>query len=111
MLVVDEAGAGDTGAAAQRAQVMAGLPILELTDAAQALAGQLIGQGLVPKTSVEDSLHIALATVHGMDFLLTWNFRHINNAEMKARIGAAIEAAGYECPVICSPEELGGEES
>ena len=72
---------------------MAGLPILELTDAAQELAGQLIGHGLVPKTSVEDSLHIALATVHGMDFLLTWNFRHINNAEMKARIGAAIEAA------------------
>ena len=94
MLVVDEAGAGDAGAAAQRAQVMAGLPILELTDTAQALAGKLIGQGLVPKTSVEDSLHIALATVHG-----------------KARIGAAIEAAGYECPVICSPEELGGEES
>jgi predicted nucleic acid-binding protein len=110
MLVIDEAGAGDAGAAAQRAQVMDGLPILELTDAAQALAGQLIGQGLVPKTSVEDSLHIALATVHGMDFLLTWNFRHINNAEMKARIGAAIEAVGYECPVICSPEELGGEE-
>lgn len=43
-----------------------------------------------------------------MDFLLTWNFRHINNAEMKARLGKAIEAAGYECPVICSPEELGG---
>jgi hypothetical protein len=57
---------------------LAGIPILELTDAAQALAGQLIGQGLVPKTGVEDSLHIALATVHGMDFLLTWNFRHIN---------------------------------
>lgn len=111
MLVVDEAGAGDADAAAQRAQVMAGLPILELTDSAQALAGQLIEQGLVPKTSAEDSLHIALATAHGMDFLLTWNFRHINNAEMKARIGAAVEAAGYECPVICSPEELGGEES
>jgi hypothetical protein len=56
-------------------------------------------------------LHIALATVHGTDFLLTWNFRHINNAEMKDRIGAAIEAAGCECPIICSPEELGGEES
>jgi hypothetical protein len=111
MLVVDEAGAGDPGAAAQRAQAMAGLSILELTDSAQALAGQLIEQGLVPKTSVEDSLHMALATVHGMDYLLTWNFRHINNAEMKARISAAVEAAGYECPVICSPEELGGEES
>jgi hypothetical protein len=45
-----------------------------------------------------------------MDFLLTWNFRHINNAEMKARIRTIIEAAGYESPVICSPEELGGDE-
>ncbi len=95
--------------AAQRAQAIAGLPILEVNDDAQVLAGNLLAQGLVPRTSVEDALHIALATVHGMDFLLTWNFRHINNAETKARIMVAVEAAGYECPVICSPEELGGE--
>jgi hypothetical protein len=81
-----------------------------VTDAAQALAARLLDAGVMPKTSVEDALHIALAAVHGMDFLLTWNFRHINNAETKARIVAAVEAAGYECPVICSPEELGGEE-
>ena len=43
-------------------------------------------------------------------YVETWNFRHINNAEMKARIRAVIEEAGYECPVICSPEELGGVE-
>ncbi len=110
-LVVAEAAAGDSDAAAQRTQATSGIPILELTDSAQALAKQLIEQGLMPKASVEDSLHIALATVHGTDFLLTWNFRHINNAEMKARIAVAVEAAGYECPVICSPEELGGEES
>ncbi|MBY0246094.1 MAG: hypothetical protein K2Q17_00400 [Nitrospiraceae bacterium] len=75
------------------------------------LAKHLIDGGLIPETSAEDAVHIAVATVHGMDFLLTWNFRHINNAEMKARIGAAIEALGYECPIICSPEELGGVES
>ncbi|MDR4470372.1 MAG: hypothetical protein MRJ68_19095 [Nitrospira sp.] len=71
----------------------------------------LIDGRLIPKTSVEDALHIALAAVHGMEFLLTWNFRHINNAEAKARIGTAIEALGYVCPIICSPEELGGIES
>ena len=60
---------------------------------------------------MEDALHIALATVHGMDFILTWNFRHINNAEMKSKIGLAIESYGYECPIICSPEELGGVDS
>jgi len=96
--------------AAQRSEAIAGLSVLEMTDSAQALAASLLAAGHVPRTSVEDALHIALATVHGMDFLLTWNFRHINNAEMKARIVAAVEAAGYECPVICSPEELGGEE-
>jgi len=62
-------------------------------------------------TSAEDALHISLAAVHGMDFLLTWNFRHINDAEMKARIRTVVESAGYECPVICSPEELGGVDS
>ncbi len=110
MLVVAEAAAGDAGAAAQRSESIAGLPVLEMTDSAQALAASLLAAGHVPRASVEDALHIALATVHGMDFLLTWNFRHINNAEMKGRISAAVEAAGYECPVICSPEELGGEE-
>ncbi len=109
VLVIEETLAGDPDAAAQRAQAISGLSVLEVTEAAQVLAGKLLEQGLVPRTSVEDAQHIALATVHGMDFLLTWNFRHINNAEIKARIRTAVEAAGYECPVICSPEELGGE--
>lgn len=87
------------------------LPILEINEAAESLAKHLIDEGLIPETSAEDALHIALATVHGMEFLLTWNFRHINNAEAKAQIGAAIQTLGYECPVICSPEELGGIDS
>ncbi|OQW61846.1 MAG: hypothetical protein A4S17_09195 [Proteobacteria bacterium HN_bin10] len=111
VLVLEEAKAGDTVAAQRRSDALSGLPILEMNDAVESLAKQLIDGGLIPKTSAEDALHIALATVHGMDFLLTWNFRHINNAEAKARIGAAIEALGYECPIICSPEELGGIES
>ena len=52
---------------------------------------------------------IPLATVNAMDFLLTWNFHHINNAIRKKRIGKVIEEKGYECPVICSPDELTGE--
>jgi hypothetical protein len=90
---------------------ISGLPILEINNAAEQLAKRLMDEGAIPPASPEDALHIALATVHGMDFLLTWNFRHINNAEMKARIRTVIEAAGYESPVICSPEELGGDET
>lgn len=111
VLVVEEANAGDPVAAQRRSDAISGLPILEINDAAVSLAKHLIDGGLIPEPSAEDALHIALATVHGMDFLLTWNFRHINNAEVKARIGSTIEALGYECPIICSPEELGGIES
>lgn len=111
VLVAEEAKAGDSGAAQRRLDAISGLPILEINDVAEELAKRVIDEGLVPERSSEDALHIALATVHGMDFLLTWNFRHINNAEVKLQIRTAIETAGYECPVICSPEELGGIES
>lgn len=61
----------------------------------------------VPKNSEEDALHIGIAAASGMEFLLTWNFKHINNAETKAAIAEIIENHGYICPVLCSPEELG----
>lgn len=108
ILVVEEAKAGGAEAAQMRLAAISGLPILEINDAAEELGKRLMGEGAIP--SAEDALHISLATVHGMDFLLTWNFRHINNVEMKARIRTVIDAVGFECPVICSPEELGGVE-
>lgn len=108
VLVVEEAKVGNPEAAQMRQQAIAGLPIIEINEAAERLAKRLLTRKLIPEGSAEDALHIALATVHGMDYLLTWNFRHINNAEMKERIRGAIESAGYECPIICSPEELGG---
>jgi hypothetical protein len=110
VLVLEEAKAGGSEAAQKRLAAISGLPILEINDVAEQLGKRLIDEGVIPLSRAEDALHISLATVHGMDFLLTWNFRHINNAEMKARIRIIIEAAGYESPVICSPEELGGGE-
>jgi hypothetical protein len=110
VLVVEEAKGGGAEAAQRRMAAISGLPILEINDAAEKLGRQLLDEGAIPSSRAEDALHISLATVHGMDFLLTWNFRHINNAEMKSRIRTIIEAAGYESPVICSPEELGGGE-
>lgn len=111
VLVVEEAKAGDAEAAQRRQQAIFGLPILEINEAAEQLAKQLVDEKLVSETNTEDALHIALAIVHGMDSLLMWNFRHINNAEMKARLRTAIESVGYECPTSCSPEELGGIEA
>ncbi len=107
-LVIEEAKIGDPEAAIKRMNLISGLNILDITVNAEELANHLVDLKLVPKSSMDDAFHIALATVNGIDFLLTWNFRHINNVEIKNRIKTAIEAVGYECPTICSPEELGG---
>ena len=105
VLVLDEAGGGNTSEAKKRLEALKGIPILEISDKAESLANALVA-GPIPENYAEDALHIALATVNGMDFLLTWNFHHINNAMMKKQIVKIVENQGYECPVICSPEEL-----
>lgn len=74
VFVVEEAKAGDAEAAQRRQQAISGLPILEINEAAEQLAKQFVDEKLVSETNAEDALHIALATVHGMDFLVTWNF-------------------------------------
>lgn len=76
---------------------------------AERLAALLMEDGPIPKENPEDTLHIAIATANGMDYLLTWNFTHINNAQMKTKIMSVIEKENYHCPTICSPEELLGE--
>ena len=108
VLVLQEIRRGDRVAAREREDAVASVPVLEITQEAQRLAIDLVKGKAVPAQSAEDALHIALACVHGADYLLTWNFKHINNAETKRTLAEAIEEAGYECPMICSPEELMG---
>jgi predicted nucleic acid-binding protein len=108
-LVFEESKGGDPAVAEKRLEAIAGMPVLKLTEEAERLAKEIIKLGQIPPENLEDALHIALATVNGMDFLLTWNFNHINNAIIKTKIIKVAEKNDYECPVICSPEELGGE--
>jgi len=70
------------------------------------LARALIEEGALPDKAVADALHIALAIVHGMDYLLTWNLKHLANATMRNVITVTCRARNYEPPVICTPEEL-----
>jgi predicted nucleic acid-binding protein len=107
--VVEEISQGNAAAAALRQQMVADIPVVSLTDEAIALAQKLLSENAVPRQSYVDALHIALATLSGADFLLTWNFKHINNVETKARIAHVIADAGWVCPILCSPEELLGE--
>lgn len=106
-VVEREIGSGDAEAAKKRLQLIEGLPSLIINEAAQVLTQGLISVQLLPPHSIDDALHIAVAAAHEMDYLLTWNFKHINNAVMKGRIAEFIKMRGYTCPVLCSPEELG----
>lgn len=107
-LVEEEISGGDPEAAAQRLLAVSGIPSIAITAEAQELAAHLIESRAVPPNSVEDALHIAIAATQGADYLLTWNFKHINNAETKRLINKVVEGSGYICPILCSPEELGG---
>jgi len=107
-LVLEEAKGGDPDAAESRLAALKGIPVLEITAEAEELASAFVKFGPIPETHAEDALHIALAVINGMDFLVTWNFHHINNARMKKEIIRVAEENGYECPIICSPEELQG---
>jgi hypothetical protein len=105
-LVVLECQAGDAQAAADRLAVMAGIQLLEQDTAVRDLAEALVRGVPLPAKAAADSLHIATAAVHGMLYLLTWNCTHIANVALRPRIEAVCREAGFEPPLICTPEEL-----
>jgi hypothetical protein len=108
ILVEEEISKGDAKAAQLRLETVADIPRLTISDEATRIADLLLAKGVVPVGSEEDALHIGIAAAQGVDFLLTWNFKHINNTEIKALITRLVESCGFSCPQLCSPEELGG---
>ena len=105
-LVIEEASRGDRVARRRRLQVLRGLALLEVKDESRAVGRRLLSKGPLPRQAEGDALHIALATVHGVEYLVTWNCRHIANAWMRSRIERVILDLGYEPPILCTPEEL-----
>ncbi len=93
-------------AAQRRLEVIADLPLLDASEDVELLAGELVARVPLPAKATTDALHIAIAAINGMDYLLTWNCTHIANAELRSRIEFVIRERGYEPPVICTPEEL-----
>ena len=107
--VLDEAEAGDAEAAARRMQILEETTLLDITDEATSLARGLLAGRALPSRAQVDAFHIAVAAVHGMDYLLSWNCTHIVNAAMRSTIEAICRAAGFVPPVICIPLELAKE--
>jgi predicted nucleic acid-binding protein len=109
MLVEAEIGEGDTAAAAKRIASVAEIPRLTATDAALELNKDLVEFAAFPPKATNDALHLAIATVNGMEYLVTWNCRHLANATLRRVIEAICRRAGFESPLICTPLELMGD--
>lgn len=105
-LVAREAGAGDSEAAATRLAFLADLALLEISEEALKLAQHLLQSKAIPQEFPEDALHVAVAVVNGIEYLLTWNYKHLANAGIRSKIEATCRELGYEAVVICTPEEL-----
>jgi predicted nucleic acid-binding protein len=104
--VLEEIAGGDQEAAQQRLSVIESLPLQEITEEAIALAKDLVRLGPLPEKAAVDALHIAIAVTNKVDYLLTWNCKHLVNAALRSRIERVCRARGYDPVVICTPEEL-----
>ena len=105
-LVLTEAAAGDADAARARLAALEMVTRLDTTEDAAALTRRLLELGAFPREAAADAAHVGIAATNRVDYLLTWNFRHIANAAVRSRIERACRKAGYEPPVICTPNEL-----
>ena len=105
-LVIAEAKAGDVDAVGRRLELLRGVPELTISDEVKGLAVALVGQGALPDKAQADAIHIAAAAVHNVDYLLTWNCRHIDNPATKPAVRAVCTREGYRCPEICTPFEI-----
>lgn len=105
-LVIDEASAGNEDVARDRLSALSQVILLDATDEALLLAQQLVESGAIPEKAAEDAAHIAIAVTNGVEYLVTWNCRHIANAIMRPQIESVCRNAGYEPIIICTPEEM-----
>jgi len=105
-LVLDEAARGDSEAASRRLNALKDFPIVDATPAAFSLAARFIRAEGMPARAKDDALHLALCAVHGISYLLTWNFRHLANAEIRLFLSGVCAKASYIFPIICTPDEL-----
>ena len=85
------------------------MSLLEATDEALTLATTVVQEGLLSQRAFPDAFHIAIATAHQVDYLVTWNCSHIANAVILPRVAAICERFDLLLPYVCTPEELLGE--
>lgn len=107
--VLNEVAQGDIEIVAQRLEILRDFPLLELNQVVQELAARFLAHSNLPPKADVDAIHIAAATVHGVDYLLTWNCKHIANAQIQGKLAEISLDFGYSLPIICTPYELLGD--
>jgi hypothetical protein len=109
-IVLEEAADGEAIMAQDRLNLLAGIPLLDINDDVADLANELVESGILPLVAARDAIHIAASAAHRMQFLLTWNCRHIANPHLRERIRGCFSRHGVDLPVICTPEEFIGDD-
>src|SRR5438270_13473229 len=108
-VVIDEASLGDPAEIQKRLAIIGNLRNLDVTEDAMALTQAIMAAGMLPPKVVRDAAHVAVAAVHGIDYLLTWNCKHLANAQISRRIRMVCEKLKQRMPALCTPDELLGE--
>ena len=108
-LVIHEASNGDEEEAAKRLDAVQNIQLLELRVEALNLSEVYLRNKVLPEKAADDALHIEVTTIYGIDYLLTWNCKHMANAEIQKKLASISLEQGYELPTICTPYELMGE--
>lgn len=107
-VVIDEASVGDTAEVQKRLAIIGGLPTLEVSPDAESLTRAIMAAGILPPHAFPDAARVAVSAVHSVDYLLTWNCKHLANAQITRRMALVCEKLGQKRPIICTPEELMG---
>ena len=107
-VVIDEASVGDATEIQKRLAIIGGLPTVDVTEEAEVLTQAIMAAGILPPHAFPDAAHVAVSAVHSIDYLLTWNCKHLANAQITRRIAVVCEKLGHQMPIICTPEELMG---
>ena len=105
-IVSNEVQLGNANAAQRRLEIISPLTVLEVLPEADVLTYRLLGVGAVPRNSVTDAQHIAIATVHGVEYLVSWNHKHIVNEYKREHINQVCQEAGFQPTTICTPTQL-----
>ncbi len=107
--VLREARQGDPREVQKRFEAIQGLQVLGLSPESEGLTRALLATGALPPRAQADAVHLAIATAAKTDYLLTWNCRHLANAQILRRLGTEAKRLGWKLPAVCTPTELMGD--